>query len=133
MREHFASNSSVGSPGDEALARLGDSEEIVEVRAVVLDDLLADVGRVDVLKVDTEGAEVHVFTGLARTLAANPDLTIMFEWSPAQITQLGDDPRSLLDLLTAQGFGFRLLEEGLRPVDTAHLVELPYGNVVARR
>jgi FkbM family methyltransferase len=133
MRENFASNSSVGSVGPDALARLGDSEEIVGVSAVALDDLLADVPHVDVMKVDVEGAEVHVFTGLARTLAANPGITIMFEWSPAQIVDVGDDPGALVDLLAGHGFHFRLLETGLAPVDRAALLELAYGNVVATR
>jgi FkbM family methyltransferase len=133
LRENFASNSSVGSVGSEALARLGDSEEIVEVAAVALDDLLADLPRVDVIKVDVEGAEIHVFTGLARTLAANPAITLLFEWSPAQIEDVGDDPGTLIDLLTGQGFGFRLLETGLGAIDRAGLLDLGYGNVVATR
>jgi FkbM family methyltransferase len=133
MRENFASNSSVASVGPDALARLGDSEEIIGVRAVALDDLLADVPHVDVMKVDVEGAEVHVFTGLARTLAANPEITIMFEWSPAQMVDVGDEPAALIDLLTGHGFHFRLLESGLGPVDRAGLLALPYGNVVATR
>jgi FkbM family methyltransferase len=133
LRENFASNSSVGSIGPDALARLGDSEEIVEVQAVALDDLLADVPRVDVMKVDVEGAEVQVFTGLARTLEANPGITVMFEWSPAQMTDAGDDPGALVDLLTAHGFGFRLLEKDLGRIDRSGLLDLSYGNIVATR
>jgi FkbM family methyltransferase len=133
MRRNFASNSSVGSIGPDALSRLGDTEKIVEVEAVPLDDLLADLPSIDVLKIDVEGAEVHVVTGLARTLEANPGITIMFEWSPAQITDVGDDPATLVDLLVGHGFRFRLLEDGLSTIDRARLLALPYGNVVARR
>jgi len=133
MRENFASNSSIGSIGPDALARLGDAEEIVTVAAVTLDELLGDVGPVDVLKVDVEGAELQVFTGLTRTLAASPDITIMFEWSPAQLTDVGDDPAALVDLLLGHGFRFRLLESGLDPIEGDALLALPYGNVMARR
>jgi FkbM family methyltransferase len=133
MRRNFASNSSLGSIGTDALVRLGDTEEIVGVQAVALDDLLADVPRVDVMKIDVEGAEVHVFTGLARTVAANPALVIMFEWSPAQIEDVGDRPGALIDLLTGYGFGFRLLEKDLEAIDGAALLKLPYGNIVASR
>jgi Methyltransferase FkbM domain len=114
-------------------ARLGDTEEIVEVQAVTLDDLLVDLPRIDIMKVDVEGAEVHVFTGLARTLEANPGITIMFEWSPAQISDVGDEPAALVDLLVGHGFAFRLLEDDLRPIDRAGLLDLRYGNVVASR
>jgi FkbM family methyltransferase len=132
-RVNFAGNSSAGSVGDEALTRLGDTEEIIEVQAVPLDDLLADLSRVDVLKVDIEGAEVHAFTGLARTLAANPDVVVMFEWAPAQIQSVGDRPEALVDLLEGYGFRFQLLEDGLQPVSRDGLLGLPYGNVVATR
>jgi FkbM family methyltransferase len=133
MRENFASNSSVATIGPDALTRLGDTEEIVEVQAVRLDDLLADVPHIDIMKVDVEGAEVQVFTGLERTLNANPHITILFEWSPAQIEDVGDEPAALVALLTTRGFTFRLLEDDLRSIDGAALVALAYGNIVARR
>jgi FkbM family methyltransferase len=133
LRQNFASNSSVGSIGSDALARLGDTEEIVKVQALPLDDLLADLPRIDVMKVDVEGAEVHVFTGLEKTLLANPAMTVMFEWSPAQIDDVGDDPGALIDLLDGHGFGFRLLEKDLATISGAALLDLPYGNVVATR
>jgi FkbM family methyltransferase len=133
MRRNFASNSSIGSIGADALTRLGDTEKIVEVPAVRLDDLLSDLPSIDVLKIDVEGAEVHVVTGLARILASNPAITVMFEWSPGQITDVGDDPATLLDLLLGHGFRFRLLEDGLAAIDRTALLALPYGNVVAAR
>jgi FkbM family methyltransferase len=133
LRAHFAANSSVGSVGTAGLAELDDSEETVEVDAVPLDDLLAELPRVDVIKVDVEGAEGHVFTGLDRTLRANPDITVMFEWSPAQIEAVGDEPVALLDLLSSHGFNYRLMEDDLAPIASAGLLDLPYGNVLAAR
>ena len=133
QRQHFAANSSVASVGSDGLSALGDTEVVVEVPAVALDDLLADLPRVDVLKVDVEGAEVRAFAGLARTLQANRDVTVMFEWSPEQLTQMGDRPSDLLDALREHGFSFRLLEADLAPVDPDELLQLPYGNVVAAR
>jgi FkbM family methyltransferase len=131
QRAHYAANSSVGSVGEPGLSELGDTEELVEVPAVPLDDLLGGLDRVDVLKVDVEGAEVQAFTGLQRTLEGNPGITVVFEWSPEQLRQVGDDPRDLVDLLSHHGLRFRLLEEDLAPIDRARLLELPYGNVVA--
>jgi FkbM family methyltransferase len=133
MRRNFASNSSFGSIGPEALIKLGDTEKTVEVEAIRLDDLLADLDRVDVMKVDVEGAEVRAFAGLERTMAANPALIVIFEWSPAQIADVGDKPEALLDLLESKGFRFRLIENDLDPIARRALLDLPYGNVVARR
>jgi FkbM family methyltransferase len=133
LRAHYAANSSVASVGPTGLADLDDAEEIVEVDAVAVDDLLGDLPRVDVIKVDVEGAELHVLTGLERTLRSNPDITIVFEWSPAQLAALGDRPASLLDLLSGHGFRYRLIEEGVAPIEPADLLGLPYGNIVATR
>jgi FkbM family methyltransferase len=133
QRAHYSANSSVGSMGEAALSEFDDHEDVVEVEAVRLDDLLAGVARVDLVKVDVEGAEVRAFTGMEQTLSANPDVTIMFEWSPAQLRLVGDQPADLVDILAGQGFGFRLLESDLAPIDRDGLLALPYGNVVARR
>jgi FkbM family methyltransferase len=132
IREFFAGNSSVGTIDAPGLDRLGDTERVVSVEAVALDDLLAHLPRVDVIKIDVEGAEVHVFNGLRRTLLANPQAVIMFEWARAQIESVGDTPADLADLMDELGFRLHLLETG-ETVGTEQLLALPYGNVVASR
>ena len=132
VRTNFAGNSSVGTIDEAGLRRLGDSEELVRVQAETLDDLLSDLPRVDVMKVDVEGAELHVFQGLAHTIARNPNLVIMFEWARAQIESVGDTPSQLVEVIEGYGFKFRLLETG-EPIEAEQLLALPYGNVVAAR
>ncbi|HET6966351.1 MAG TPA: FkbM family methyltransferase [Acidimicrobiales bacterium] len=133
VRENFAGNSSVGTIDAASLRLLGDTERPLRVPAVPLDELLAGLPRpVDVIKIDVEGAEVHVLAGLRRTLEANPSLVIMFEWARAQIESVGDTPAELAQAFDSYGFKLKLLETG-ETVDTARLLELPYGNVVASR
>jgi FkbM family methyltransferase len=131
MRKHFAGNSSLGSVGD--ITHLADSEEAVEVEAKDLDSVLADLERVDLMKIDIEGSEVQAFRGLTKTLDRNPGVTIMFEWSPAQIDMVGDDPAELLKFLEERDFKFRSMEDDLKPITTAELLQREYGNVVAKR
>jgi len=133
QRLNFSGASSVGAIGSEALGRLGDSEEMVEVQAVPLDDLLEGLPPVDVLKMDIEGAELQAFAGLSRTLEASPKISVMFEWAPALMEAVGDKADALVDLLEGHGLHFRLLEDGLSPIERAKLLDLPYGNVVAAR
>ncbi len=133
QRDHFAANSSLGAADPDALVALGDTTTPVEVDAVALDDLLGDLPHLDVLKVDVEGAEVRAFTGLERTLHANPDITVLVEWSPEQLLGLGDSPAALLDLLVGHGFGFRLFEADLATVAPAQILDTPYGNLLAQR
>ncbi len=133
QRLHYSANSSVGPVAPETLEQLADEEEVVQVQGVAVDTLLGALGRVDVLKVDVEGAEVHAFTGLAGTIAAHTGISIMFEWSPEQLIQVGSRPGELVDLLEGMGLGFCLLENGLQPIERARLLSLSYGNVLARR
>jgi FkbM family methyltransferase len=132
-RRHFASNSSAGSLGDRGLEELHDDEEVLEVQAVPLDEILAGVPRVDLIKIDVEGAELQVVTGLAETLTSNPEVTVMFEWSPGQLEMVGNSPAALLELMRNHGFSFRLMEHGLAKISDTELLETHYGNVVARR
>ena len=133
QRLNFSGASSVGAIGPEALDRLGDTEEMVEVQAVAVDDLLLGLPPVDVLKMDIEGAELRAFTGLSRTLEASRDISVMFEWAPELMEAVGDKAEALVDLLEGHGLRFRLLEDGLSPIERAKLLDLPYGNVVAAR
>lgn len=133
QRLNFSGASSVGAIGQDALDRLGDSEEMVEVLAVPLDDLLEGLPPVDVLKMDIEGAELQAFAGLSRTLAASPGISVMFEWAPELMEAVGDKAGALLDLLEGHGLHLRLLEDGCSSIERAKLLDLPYGNVVATR
>ncbi|HMC39345.1 MAG TPA: FkbM family methyltransferase [Acidimicrobiales bacterium] len=132
VREHFAGNSSIGSIDAPGLQRLGDTERSIRVSAVRLDDLLAGLPRVDVMKIDVEGAEKHAFDGLRKTIEANPEMVVMFEWARAQIESVGDTPAELADMVAGYGFGFTLLETG-EAISRDDLLALPYGNVVASR
>ncbi len=133
MRVNFASNSSAGSLDPASLEELGDTEELTEVQAVPVDDLLERMHRIDVIKIDVEGAETRALRGLTRTLAANPGIKVMFEWSPGQMKMFDDDPQDLIDLFTDAGFRFRLIEDGLAPITPSGLLQREYGNVVASR
>lgn len=132
MRDHFTSSSSLGRIDDDSLARLGDTVQAVTVEAVPLDDLLDGFPRVDVIKIDIEGAEAHALAGLKRTLAAHPQAVVMFEWGLSLIEAVGDDPKSLTAVVEGYGFKMRLLETG-EPITGEELLKLPYGNVLATR
>lgn len=132
-RVNYGANSSLAPAGAEHLEQLADTEIPTEVEAVPLDDLLDGISRIDVLKLDVEGAEVHALEGLSRTINGHPEMTLMVEWAPEQIRRMGDDPGEVVALLTGHRFGLKLMEKGLAPIAAAELLDLPYGNVVAER
>lgn len=132
QRDRYTASSSVGAVEPERLIKLDDTETEVEVPAVRVDELIGDLERVDVLKVDVEGSEVRALTGLETTLRRNRDLRLVLEWSPGQIETVGDAPETLVDLLVDHGMHLWLLDDDA-PIEPGSLLKLDYGNLVAQR
>jgi FkbM family methyltransferase len=90
-----------------------------EVETNTLDSVLGSgpSGRVDVMKLDAEGAEELVFRG-AREILTTAHPAIIFEVSPEAAMALGLSPRGAWDTLDRMGYGmFRLLDgNGLIPL-----------------
>lgn len=82
------------------------SAEAVEVETVRLDDLLAGWDRVDVVKIDVEGAEAAVWRGMAEVVRHNPQLKIVVELSVDRAAE----PRTLVEDIAAAGFLLRSIQ-----------------------
>jgi FkbM family methyltransferase len=79
------------------------ADEVVDVDATSVDDLTASWPRVDIVKIDAEGAEPAIWRGMQRTIARNPDLVVVLEFVASRY----DDPRGFLDAIHACGFPLR--------------------------
>jgi len=77
----------------------------IPVRAITLDDDLEQSGitRVDLLKIDVEGNEGVVLTGLRRSLEAKRIGAVYFEYCPEHI-QRAESKFTPIDLLTECGY-----------------------------
>lgn len=93
-----------GNFGDASLLQRSDREAIgntnIQVNVITLDEYLEQqkIERVDVIKMDVEGAEPLVFTGMKKTITQNPNLKIIIEYSP----YLYDDSRSFTEYLFSE-------------------------------
>nr|WP_255575225.1 FkbM family methyltransferase [Caldovatus aquaticus] len=81
----------------------------VKVEAAPLDSLLADVSHVDVMKIDVEGAEPHVFRGARKLMARSRALSLVVEFHAASVAAVMD-PRDYLQGFVADGFSLALIE-----------------------
>ena len=83
---------------------LGDKP--LQVRTTTVDELLGsrNIRSVDVLKIDTQGAEGLVLAGARETLANSPNLTILMEFWPYGLARTGSRAEVLLALLRESGF-----------------------------
>ncbi|HLK32174.1 MAG TPA: FkbM family methyltransferase, partial [Terriglobales bacterium] len=126
VRKAVAAHSGVArlwlSPESSALNKLLASDggnAWVEVGTTSLDDYFADyTGRLDVIKIDTEGAEQLILDGMQRLLRRHRDLAIFTEFFPNALQSCGSPPKQYLHDLEQLGFHlFHLHEErhALRP------------------
>lgn len=72
------------------------------VEAVVLDDVLADAARIDVIKMDIEGAEPRAWEGMQQLIAKHRPVLVM-EFAPELIRiTSGADPAAFMEAIQAQ-------------------------------
>jgi FkbM family methyltransferase len=111
--------------GDHRTAPAAEARRSFSVSAVPLDDLLASEPRVDFMKIDVQGAEVAVFRGFKKTLAANPGLGVLAELCPELLRRAGTSSEAFLATLHEAGLEpNRILASGAtEPVAPATAIE----------
>jgi FkbM family methyltransferase len=100
-------------PGNCGSYSVGQTGGAVRCRAMRLDDYLAQqgVGRVDLVKMDIEGAEPRALRGMNATLGRDRPM-LMLEANREACARLGDGLAELWSLLA--GFGYRAWAAGRR-------------------
>ncbi|MCY3575155.1 MAG: FkbM family methyltransferase [Chloroflexi bacterium] len=85
----------------------GFEPQTYRVRAIAIDDCLAEWGidRVDIIKMDIEGAELTALRGMRRAIRRSPDLALVMEYNPSALQAFGHAPTAVLD--AARGLGGR--------------------------
>ncbi|HVK18491.1 MAG TPA: FkbM family methyltransferase [Fimbriiglobus sp.] len=89
-----------------------DVSHTVDVPAVRLDDYLSgrDV-RVDLVKIDTEGAEGFILAGMQDTLRKYPAAKLVLEYTPGKLVNSGYPPDKFMGLLKPHGFRYAEIDE----------------------
>lgn len=91
----------------------------VDIPQVALDDVISD--RIDLIKIDVEGAELQALSGMSALLERSENLRVIIEWNPACMAQAGYGPLSLPHELHSLGFDLVVLDdlEGeVRPLES---------------
>ena len=110
---------------DDEMFNAGMHRQSVRVPVISLDEYLGREGveRVDVVKIDVQGAEMDVLLGMRQTLARSPQVVLFTEFWPHGLLRFGTEPRAVLDFLTGEvGLSlFQILSEERRvvPVEPA--------------
>jgi FkbM family methyltransferase len=128
--------------GDNRLYANELSSGSVEVRTVVVDDLLAELGisEVNLVKIDVQGYEGHVLRSMEGTLSNSSSVIVMMEFWPQGLHAAGFEPKEIFEFCARLNFRmFKITEGGkLEPVtDSAALIRdysgRKYTSLVAAR
>ena len=133
-----SANTSITKVGEDYTRAMAEPpSQAFEVTSVRVDSLLAKMGgRIDFMKIDVEGAEPLVFEGARETIAVNPQLSIVVEWSPGQIVGAGFEIVPFLSTIEAMGLRpFDIAEGGaLMPLAFSDLPNIAYrAGIVLKR
>jgi FkbM family methyltransferase len=104
--------------GHHSFARNKNTIQTISVPTQTLDDSLKGLGspRIDIIKIDVEGAEPIVLRGMRETIRNNPGIRIFTEVYPRSMAKLGESAQSYLKELTTLGFSLSVINEDTKSI-----------------
>jgi hypothetical protein len=108
----------------------------IEVDVVPLDEVVPRGQRVDLVKIDVEGAELAVLEGMARVIADSPELAIIAEFGPSHLKAAQVSPEAWLSAFRNYGFEAFVIDElsaECRPADLTELAGIESVNILFAR
>jgi len=107
------------SSGTHRVSVSGARPNSILVETTSLDEyFVAGDVRIDLIKMDAEGAEPLILAGMQRAIKRNPNLILVTEFSPVAILDLGHSPEGFLNDLRDSGFA-------IHPISDAGPSDLP--------
>ena len=100
----------------------GDPRRAIAIQMVALDDYFKPGQRVDLIKMDIQGYELHALRGAQRVLHENSDINLLLEFWPAGLAQAGVRWEELVELLQRLSMNVTVVRTcGLVPFDARDL------------
>lgn len=114
---------------------------VIDIDMAALDDFFAPGTRIDVIKMDIQGAEGLALAGMQRVLAENSNIILLMEFWPEGLTQAHTDPSAFLKDLQRLDFRVEAVDERAKktiPITSpaayiATLKQGAYQTILARR
>ena len=99
-----------------------DKSSFIAVEAIRLDDFFKNIDvKIDVVKMDVQGLEMHVIEGMTDTVNQNDNLKVMTEFWPIGLQNACSSPLMFLRKLVELGFVLYRIEQDVTPIDVRDL------------
>ena len=96
--------------GDHRTYDSHDGRKWASAEGIVLDDYFDDNHKkIDVIKMDIQGAEMAALAGMEKIIRANDKLKMLVEFSPSLIEKSGFSPEDFLNRIVQFGFKIRVI------------------------
>jgi FkbM family methyltransferase len=102
---------SEGHAGDHRIYNTINGRKTVPIETITIDDLVHKRDRVDLIKMDIQGAEHFALDGMKQTLSKNPKINIVTEFSPSMLRESGGNPEKFIDFFIEKGFLIKYFNE----------------------
>jgi FkbM family methyltransferase len=103
---------SINNLGDTRATRPAERQQMSMVAAAASFDELFPAAEVAVVKIDVQGFEHAVVTGMLGALRRSPGVKVILEFNPSLLSHLGARPQEVLGLYRQMGFEVRRLDGG---------------------
>ncbi len=90
--------------GDNRIYDPGDGRQYVEVEVTTLDHTISPETRIDIIKMDIQGAEALALDGMEESIKRSKKITFFTEFWPESIKNTGRSPEEFLKKLISLGF-----------------------------
>ncbi|MBG1260433.1 FkbM family methyltransferase [Nostoc commune] len=122
--------------GLNSLYAFSEEDKLVEVETHSLDVILSNELQIDVIKIDTEGAEPFVWKGMQRIREQNPNLIIFMEFAPTYLLRAGVNPKDFLHEIHNDGFHTAKVDDfsgEIYPITEEALLDSNSVNLIIRK
>lgn len=110
-----------GTAGEHSLVERSELSRQVFVETTTLDAFVDELGnpKIDLVKIDVEGAELTVLRGMRETVRRNPGIAVLLEYCPGNLKPAGVEPGMVWEGLQQLRLRPQVVSSGgaLRPVD----------------
>ncbi|MEK7551540.1 MAG: FkbM family methyltransferase [Patescibacteria group bacterium] len=111
--------------GDHRIYDSADNRKSINIQAITLDDFFKDKAKkVDLIKMDVQGAEVHIFNGGNNLIKRNNNIKILTEFWPHGLELCGSSAKEYGTILKENKFKIYNIDEDKKAIKLISINEL---------